>query len=596
MKRMCELFLLSGFNRILFALLLALLAASAPVSAMAQSGQSTLKSVDIDVNGSVIRLKAGSALSLNPDLPFRIVRASTDAWLDLNLEYRLKSHPSYDLRLPHTLREILGDKIFEVGQLDLQVYKGDVPVGEISLLVTPSSLDWLRRAQEAQDPGDKIRYMRKVAELNPGDELVWQTLLDMLITARQYPEATQMVTKKLADLDDPKLQRLLAELYLKQDKDAEAAAVLSKLRPDFPDDLELLATLARIYEQLRRWPEAIGVLEQLAKQQKPAQRTATLVRLADIYQTTGKDGKAIEALNQAAKLSPRDPDLWLRLAAALAKAGDRPKSLDALRAAAELKPTDIALQQRLAKAYMEDGDDEAALDHYQTLADRNPSNSGVLLALAQLYAKRDDQRALADIYGKLAALKPDDPDIGYNLAVLLLEQDKYQQALEAIKPALEAKPDDLEVLELIFEAQAGEKDYDAAAATAKKLIDLGDPREMTSLVYPVLAKYKPGKMAALLDQALKKSPNNSFLQEMRAALALEQDNPDKAIEVLRAASQARPKDLALAQRLAQLLATQGRESEALEVYGQILDQCGQCPEVEEAYMNLRTRLLEKGAK
>ena len=586
----------TGFSRTCLALsLLAALLFLPPAPVQAQQGASRLKTIDLEINGSTIRINAGSALALNPDLPFRVVRASTDAWLDIGLEYRLKSHPAYDLRRPHTLREILGDKIFETSQMDLQVFKDAAPVGEISLLVAPSSLDWLRRAGEVEDPADKIRYMKKVAELSPGDELVWQTLLDMLITAGKFNDAADMVSARLADQDDPKLQRLLAELYLKQDKAEQAAAVLSKLRPDFPEDQELLASLAAIYSQLRRWPEAIGVLEQLAALQKGPGKAQSLIQLAGIYETTGKNEKALTCLEKAGSLLPADPALQLKLADALAKSGKAEHSLAALEKAARLRPEDLPLQQRLARAYLDSGDDEAALALYQRLSGLNPQDTAILLALARLYQKREDPKALAQVYGKLAKLRPGDPDIGYNLAVILLEDNQYQKALDALTPAVAAKPDDLEILELLYEAQVGLKSYQDAANTAGKMFSLGDAQKVAGLVYPALSRHQPDELAALLEKAQAKSPGNAFLQEMRAALALEQGDPDRAIEVLQAFRKARPGDMALAQRLAQLLEAQDRDQEALDLYGKILDKCGDCPEVEEAYMNLRTRLL-KSAK
>ncbi len=585
----------TGFSRACLALsMLAALLFLFPAPVQAQQEPSRLKTIDLEVNGGTIRINAGSALALNPDLLFRVVRASTDDWLDIGLEYRLKSHPAYDLRRPHTLREILGDKIFDIGQMELQVFKNAVQVGEISLLVSPSSLDWLRRAGEVEDPADKIRYMKKVAELNPGDELVWQTLLDMLITAGKYNDAADMVSARLADQDDPRLQRLLAELYLKQDKIEQAAAVLSKLRPDFPEDEELLTSLAAIYSQLRRWPEAIGVLEQLAALQKGSQKAHTFMQLAAIYETSGKSEKALTYLEQAAPLLPSDPELQLKLAYSLEKAGNKQGSLAALENAARLRPEDMPLQQRLARAYLDSGDDEAALAHFQRLSELTPQDTAILLALARLYQKREDHKALAEVYGKLAQLRPGDPDIGYNLAVILLEINQYQKALDALTPAVAAKPDDLEIMELLYEAQVGLKRYKDAADTAEKMFEAGDAQKVAGIVYPALSQHQPEKLADLLENAQAKATGNAFLHEMRAALALEQGDPDKAIEVLRASCKARPDDMAQALRLAQLLEAQEQDREALELYGKILDKCGECPEVEDAYMNLRTRLLKSG--
>lgn len=566
-----------------------------PPTALADSAPKSpysLQTIDLAVSGRLIQLKSGSALALNPDVSFNVVRASTDAWFDFGLDYRLRSHPSYDLRAPHTLREILGeDKVYHVEAVALDVYKNGLPVGTVSLLVRPSSLDWLRRAQSVEALEDKILCMKKVWELTPGDEMVFQQLLGLLIEAHQYDQAVEMLKAALAEKDDPALQRKLADLYAKQDKPEQALALWSRLLPASPQDAQLLSDMAAAQEQLRRWPQAAESLGRLAGLQRGRLKAATLLRQAKALQLAGQTERAVEATSQAATADPQNVAVWNDLADQMGALGRRGQQLDVLTKAADLHPTDFILQQRLATALLEAGRRDEALAQLERLAAMRPDDAAILLKMARLLDEKKDRKRLTELYDRLGKLRPDDPDINFNLGVLHLDAGRLDQAADKLAVVAKAKPDDLDVQEAYFEALASQKKWDQAAEQAAAMFAANDAAKVAAIVYPGLAANRPDKLAAMLDKALEAKPAAKSLYEMRATLALDREKPREAAKALAKAVEAFPDDLAMAMRLAELYEALGNDAKALALFEKILDKNADYPEAQEHYLQLKTRML-----
>lgn len=66
-----------------------------------------------------------------------------------------------DLSRDHTLAELLGDKVYAQGKLDLVAHKGRRDLGSVSLTVLLMPIDWLCKATAVEGIEDKIAYPAK---------------------------------------------------------------------------------------------------------------------------------------------------------------------------------------------------------------------------------------------------------------------------------------------------------------------------------------------------------------------------------------------------------------------------------------------------
>ncbi|MCF8098658.1 MAG: tetratricopeptide repeat protein [Desulfarculaceae bacterium] len=556
------------------------------------NGGPRLLSVELSIGGLPVTVRAGGVATVHPDAPFRVLGAKSDSWLDYGLAFRLAGFPELDLNHYHTLTKILGPRLYNTESLSLEVLKSGQKIGAVSLLVRLLPIDWLRRAAQARQLSEKISFTEKALALNPDDPLMVERLADLYAEDGRFGQAAELLSSHGRSQKDPRWLERLAELYQAAGQKEQAAAALSKLVALRSGDPVLMERLALLYEELGRWEEAATLLERLSSLQSGADKADTMARLAKAQESYGQGERALASLEQAVSLDSSRPALWQELARLRGGSGDKAGALKALERAAALSPKDRGLHLELSQAFQAAGNQAKAAREMKKVAALDPENPAPLLNLAKLYEQIGDRQALAGVYRRLDKLQPGDPDLAYNLAVLAMEDNKPALALKRLATVEKARPRDADVLEIKLRLLLSLKRWDQALATATKLLKL-KPQDL-NLWLPVLdqlSQAQPEKASELLKQVLAKNPGSGRLYKLKAAMALEDKQPQAAIEALTKAVELAPKDLELKFQLAGLLEAEDRDPEALKLYEAILDAAPAFPQAEERYLSVRTRQL-----
>jgi tetratricopeptide (TPR) repeat protein len=582
----------------LVALVLCLVLAACAAQAREPDGAEEgprLQWVEFSLGGKPVRVNAGGVLSIHPDAPFMVSEVQTDSWLELGVKVRLGSLPGVDLGRFHTLSELLGEGVFEAPQLKvLAVMEGRV-LGWVGLQVSLLPIDWLRRARQTEDPDRKIEYLRKARELTPDDELLAGRLVDLLIEARRYQEAAEVLERESLHRSTDKSLRQLAELYQRMGQPRRAAAALSKLLASHPRDRQLIQRLAGLYQELERWGEAATLLDRLLTLQPRAQRGDTYLRLARVLSKAGKPQEARAAMEAAGELRPADADLWLRLAEARREAGDRAGALAALKRAVELRPGEPELRLELAQAYLAAGEKRLAAEQIAEAAAARPGEAALWMRLARLYQELDEPEKLAEVYERLVKLRPDDADLLFNLAVLNLELERLDKALRYFRAAQKLKPKDQEIRRAVLDVLLQMGQWEQAAEVARRIIQENpEDTEIIGVLYPSLSQHAPDRLAGLMDLILEQRPAQPKLYQLRAALALDADDQEAAVRALEQGVEAAPDNVDLWWDLAGLYEAAGRTQKALDALARVLELNPEHPGAEERYLELKTSTL--GAK
>jgi tetratricopeptide (TPR) repeat protein len=550
--------------------------------------------VELSMGGVEVRVAAGGVLTLHPDAPFRLLKMRSDAWLDLGLKAQLAGMPEVDLGRYHTLSEVMGERIYAQATAELQVFKGDKWLGSVRLAPRLLPIDWLRKAEAAGSLQDRIAFTAHALELAPDDRLLLMRQVDLLGEAQRYQEAVDLLGGHPGLQGDPGLLERIAELFQVLGRQADAAQAMRRLLDLRPQDLSLMDSLARIYERMERWEEATPLLERLTQLSPDPDKAGAWGRLGRAYQQTGHRDEAIMALERAVLLSPHSATDWQALSDARRSAGDASGAMDAQRRAAQLAPADAQLHLNLAQNLVNIGRlREAAQEMEQALALR-PHDTALMLRLARLYEEISDRPAQLRVYQRLARLQPGDPDVSQNLGILLLEVGQPEEALIALKLAAQARPNDPELVGLVFEALLRLERWEQAGEKALALLKLR-PGDLTLLerLYVGLAPRQPKLVASFLDQALAAGNQDLRLFELRATLALDRDDLAGAAKIMRAAVKAHPDKQALKLQLADVYEATGADDQALAIYEAILDKDPNADGVQERYLQLKTRRLER---
>jgi tetratricopeptide (TPR) repeat protein len=343
-----------------------------------------------------------------------------------------------------------------------------------------------------------------------------------------------------------------------------AIAALEEYLAAQPDDDRILVRLADLR---RRVNDDAGAAEAFSK-------------AAAVYAARGFSAKVAAVLQQALALSPDDPSMLERLAAAkmelnlpreatqllerladaATKAGDPQRVLGFRRRIHELLPLDAASSVRLADALVETGARDEAIALLEKAAEplTDPAKQELWILLQD----------------RLADLLPDDHARAKELGRVLLAHGAPKRALARLKPLVTADPDDVEALELLAKAfdalGQGEKVVAAWRSIAKAHLRAGRPVESEAAWLHVreLAPADPEAAAALPKPELPpRSPTATLAEDLAEADFFEtQGLVDEARAILERLRTIYPDEQVVAERLEEL------EVEKVAVSELILDE------------------------
>jgi tetratricopeptide (TPR) repeat protein len=165
-------------------------------------------------------------------------------------------------------------------------------------------------------------------KLNPGDRSAHFDRASALLELSRYDEA-------LADLDlsgasvapSADALKMRGEIYMRQKKWKEAGDALKQAIALAPRDSELAEWIGHVDIELRDYPAAVGVLEQVYRQN--AQSTDTLRDLSDAFYLNENYAQALEAMDRLAKLETPLPGSWFVRAICYDKLSRKPEAIDA---------------------------------------------------------------------------------------------------------------------------------------------------------------------------------------------------------------------------------------------------------------------------
>ena len=240
-----------------------------------------------------------------------------------------------------------------------------------------------------------IAHFRQVLAIDPTNLQAAEALEDLFRTSQRYSDLSVILQRKADILDNPAEQKeaLYQAAQIEEDllarKETAIAVYLKTLDID-SEDLRAIDALIRIYLELARWHELLGVYAKKADLVLDVgEKKNILYQIGAVYERELNDvAKAIDAYSQVLELDPDDGIALGRLDALYQATGNWPELLNVLTHQQELcdHPEDaIALQYRIAELYEKHLDDvPRAIDLYREVLTRDPSHAPTLSALESL--------------------------------------------------------------------------------------------------------------------------------------------------------------------------------------------------------------------
>ena len=304
-------------------------------------------------------------------------------------------------------------------------------------------------------------------------------------------------------------------------------------------DANLRAMLARLYVGTGSYEKAIPVLAELVKQEPQWQDGANL--LVEAYASAGRTDDAVKWLEEAAK---DDPDLLPTLADFYGRQRRWRDAAGAYRTALESSPRSFDLRLRYAQMLLNSGGDAeviAARDALREALNLRANEERALYLLSQAERRSGDLDAAESVARRLIAQNAKNARGFAALAEALEERRRYQAVLDALAPAMSSfrsNQDSTFSLSVLLPhlgfayQQTGQFDKAVAIFEEARKLAPQDPALLGYLIQAQLAAKNFAAAADLAHQARANQPENLGLARLEAQALRQSGKVDQGIALL----------------------------------------------------------------
>lgn len=182
----------------------------------------------------------------------------------------------------------------------------------------------------------------------------------------------------------------------------------------------------------------------------------------------GKWDKAVEMYRQKLLTEPQNVDANKRFGMALMKKDSTTGALEYLEIANTLSPKDPETLAMLAEGYVKTRRPSEAIDMLQKVKALKPDDAEIRTQLVDLYGKTGQNTKALDELKQLIQIKKDNKTL-LLYARELVSAGKYKDAEDAVQNIRAIDPENIEALMVLGDAERLEKKYDAAIETYKEI-------------------------------------------------------------------------------------------------------------------------------
>lgn len=269
--------------------------------------------------------------------------------------------------------------------------------------------------------------------------------------------------------------------------------------------------------------------------------------LRDLGRALAKQGKreeAISTLKKALQAAGGQPGLRreiFEVTVELYRSEDRLTELIALMEAEGGR--DFERLRLLGELYEENGQIDKAVTTYRTALGSNPGDLGVRLRLVQLLQMQGELDAAVEQHEHLVRAAPNNPDFAFQLAEALLQQGQRARALRHLSELERRAHGDEDALAALVEfyERMGEKERALALLEQLSQSGAGDPRHLVELGARYYDAGDAQKAERVWRRILVVVPNRASAYHALGEVLLEHDMADKALDALRTAMEADPR-------------------------------------------------------
>jgi tetratricopeptide (TPR) repeat protein len=471
----------------------------------------------------------------------------------------------------------------------VDVMAGSQSIGRFNMVVRLRARDWVKKAQEAENPEDKVRYYERAARLASHNALILTNLAQLYAEQDQWAKAAATYEKVAATSDTIPILQKLVEAYQKAGKTNKALAAYIKLIRKSGTDKEPFYGFISYLNAKKNPTQAASFLSTNLNSFPKAYRPEIHTYLGTLYGQQGEWREAINSYKRALAGGVNNPLIHLNLGEAYSRIGNYRQAEKSLLTYLKSKPKDVDARLRLAAVYRKRNKNKDAIKTLKGLIKDNPKSLKAHLALVDLYEKLNKDKEAAAVYEAIAKLSPDNKVVHYNQGVLYYEMKQYDRAAKAFSQVLKLDKKDIDAREYLVEVYRQQKKPRKALTVLEELIKLRPdhlPYYAKAVeLYDQLKAYE--EMTKTLARAVGKAPEQP---ELRYFLGISYEKRNLLVEAIHqfeALVKVAPKNIDYHVHLAELYEQIGKTEKALITYQKVLDLDPENPKAQESYLRLK---------
>lgn len=359
-----------------------------------------------------------------------------------------------------------------------------------------------------------------------------------------------------------------------------------------PENSHILLDAARAHLAVREVPEATKLIEQVLDVETTnveAMRLRAETELAGADAATGDEkedlvNKAVDDLEKARKLQPKNLEVLRGLAKAYIQQQEVTKVVDVYKDIVEVDPRDTYSLLILAQVLSRMDRPEEAVEYYKKVIEQRRGFVGGYIYLGQLYERLKQYGNALDIYKQALLVEPRNTDVLRRFEELLNDihgANNTSKILAAYEKFVEEYPGNTEIRRIYAERLIAEEKTDKAIQQYRKILeyDAENVEACLSLGKIYAQEEDFEKASEILRKAVEINPDKLDLYDAIASMLLAQEEPQKAVEMYRQAIRTNPKAEKLYINLAALLENDDKTSDAIGVMEEAIEQVGEKPEL-----------------
>lgn len=458
-------------------------------------------------------------------------------------------------------------------------FKDAIPEMQRAIDLTPDRAEYYVALASLQDqisqPEAAEPNFRKAVELNPDAVDARLALASYYQSRGSFAEAEQQVgTAIKAQPKNPDLRAVLVRLYLFEGRKDAAIDFARHTRDGFPDSSAGYRMLGDLYFATGDYANALTEYATLYREHpSDLQVKKNYVQLLIIE---NRLDEADKLNSEILKSNRNEVDALVDLGQIQIREGKSKDAVETLQSAVKVDPRNGLAYYHLGVAFEQLGSLAQADNCWQNAVRFRPDLSEAHLALAKSALRDGDMPALEQSAAQIIRLLPNSP-AGYAMRALsYLKRGKFDKAEQDADKAISLAPQSPDGYMQMGNLRLAQKDYAQAEKFYQKTLEC-DPNSadaLGSLMQIYVTRKETQKAVALAQAQIAKVPNSSAFYDLLGTTRFDQKKTESDIEAaesdLKKATELDKNDADAWLKLSQVQAARGRVSEAIATSQQAL--------------------------